>query len=360
MVMGRIVNIAPDSLTTRYQEEPAYRAGLYDLEDDVFAWMVPNGSWGEANAGLVVGDGESLLIDTLWDVKCTSEMLEAMTPFTSNAPIRTVVNTHADGDHFWGNQLVSDADIITSQASYKEMLGVQPKSLILLGRVGQALRLLPFGDNAKVGHWFQAMVAPYDFGEVIHTPAKRTFEGQMSLSVGGRQVDLIEVGPAHTLGDLMAYVPETRVLFSGDILFIRSTPVMWAGPVENWLTALDRILAMDVRTIVPGHGPLTDKDGVSAVRHYWTYVVEKMGQCFQQGMSEVEAARDVVLSDEYAQQPFADWNSPERIMTNTHTLYRQWNGRSDHPKVPELLKIMRRQALLAHQLPDAQPQVMRR
>jgi len=357
---GRTVTASPGSLTTRYQEKPAYRAGLYDLGENVFAWMVPNGSWGEANAGLVVGDGESLLIDTLWDVKYTRMMLEAMIPLTRNSPIQTVFNTHADGDHFFGNQLVADADIITSQASYEEMTVVQPKSLLMLGRVGQALSLLPFGDNAKVGHWFQAMVAPYDFGEVIHTPAKRAFEGETSLSIGGRRVDLMEVGPAHTQGDAMAYIPDARVLFAADILFIGSTPVMWAGPVENWLAALDRILAMDVRIIVPGHGPLTDKDGVLSVRHYWTYVVEKLERCFQLGMSEVEASEKVVLSEEYQQQPFANWNSPERLVTNAHTLYRQWKGRTDQPKAPELLRIMRRQALLAHQLPHAQPQVMRR
>ena len=118
---------------TRFQEEPQYAQGLYDLQNGVYAWLVPNGSWGESNAGLIIGEGQSLLIDTLWDVKYTRIMLDAMQSLTSNAPITTVVNTHADGDHFFGNQLVAEADIITSQASYDEMLGVQPKSMILLG-----------------------------------------------------------------------------------------------------------------------------------------------------------------------------------------------------------------------------------
>jgi hypothetical protein len=63
---------------TRFSEIPNYSEGLYDLNNQLYAWMVPNGSWGEANAGLVVGDGASLLVDTLWDVKYTRAMLDAM------------------------------------------------------------------------------------------------------------------------------------------------------------------------------------------------------------------------------------------------------------------------------------------
>ncbi|MCA9941816.1 MAG: hypothetical protein KC418_24425, partial [Anaerolineales bacterium] len=82
-----------------------------------------------------------------------------------------VVNTHADGDHFWGNLLVSQADIITSEASYREMLVTQPRTMLLLGNVGRALSLLRLFGAAKVGHWFQQMVRPYDFAGVVHFPA---------------------------------------------------------------------------------------------------------------------------------------------------------------------------------------------
>ncbi|MCP4417454.1 MAG: MBL fold metallo-hydrolase [Chloroflexi bacterium] len=344
---------------TRYGEMPKYVGGLYDLKNDLYAWMVPNGSWGESNAGLIVGDGESLLVDTLWDVKFTRTMLDGMQSLIQNAPLKTVVNTHADGDHFWGNQLLPQAEIITSKASYEEMLSTQPKSMLLLNKVGKLLSALRlFGAN-KVGHWFQGMGAPYDFQDVIHTPAARTFSGTMTLQVGGREAQLIEVGPAHTLGDLMVYVPDARTLFSADILFLGSTPVMWAGPLSNWLAALDKINQLDVDVIVPGHGPIMDKTAVQLVRDYWDFVAEEGEQRFKAGLSAEAAAHDIVLSDRFGKRPFAKWDSPERMMTNMHTLYRHLQGRSDHPKVPELLNIMRKQALLAHALPDAQPAAMR-
>ena len=136
--------------------------------------------------------------------------------------------------------------------------------------------------------------------------------------------------------------------------------MIWAGPVENWLNALDKILAMDVETIIPGHGPITDKEGVRQVKAYWLYLTEEVQKRHKKGMSAPDAAYEIALSKEFAQQPFANWNSPERIMVSTHTLYRQLNGRTDAPKIPELLNIMRKQALLAHELPNAQPSMMRK
>jgi cyclase len=345
---------------TRFSEIPKYVEGLYDLNNQLYAWMVPNGSWGESNAGLIVGEGEALLVDTLWDVKYTRAMLDAMRSLTDAAPIKYVVNTHADGDHWWGNQLLTKAEIIASQASYDELLSVQPRSMLLLGRVSKLLSTVRlFGAN-KVGHWFQSLVAPYDFREVTPTLPTRTFEGELTLHVGGRKVHLIQVGPAHTQGDLMVYVPDTKILYSGDILFVESTPVMWAGPVDNWLATLDRTLDMDVDVIVPGHGPITDKSGVKQVKAYWEYVNTQVRQRYDAGLSARNAAYDIVLSDDFVQQPFARWNSPERMMTNVHTLYRHLQGRTGHPKLPELMNIMRKQALLAHQLPNAEPSVMRK
>ena len=78
---------------TRFGKTPLYREGLYDPGNGVYAWMVPNGSWGESNAGLVVGDGVSLFIDTLWDLNITGDMLQAMEPFTKDAPIKFLANT---------------------------------------------------------------------------------------------------------------------------------------------------------------------------------------------------------------------------------------------------------------------------
>src|SRR5436305_7980941 len=97
--------------------QPArYPAGLRDLGGGLFAWLQPNGGLGESNAGLVVGDEESLLIDTLWDLRLTRRMLDGFARYVERAPIKWLVNTHGDSDHCWGNQLVSGAEIIATRA----------------------------------------------------------------------------------------------------------------------------------------------------------------------------------------------------------------------------------------------------
>ena len=80
-----------------------YSKGLHELGDNCFAYLQPDGGWGWSNAGLVVGDGQSLLVDTLFDTKLTAAMLDTMATHTVAAPIDSLVNTHANGDHCYGN-----------------------------------------------------------------------------------------------------------------------------------------------------------------------------------------------------------------------------------------------------------------
>lgn len=107
----------------------------------------------------------------------------------------------------------------------------------------------------------------------------------------------MHVGPAHTPGDTLVHVPEDKVVFTGGILFIEGHPIMWEGPVSNWVDACNRIMAMDVETVVPGHGPITDKKGVAAVRDYLLYIEKEARKRFDAGLSAFDAAADINLSD---------------------------------------------------------------
>jgi len=344
---------------TRFGEAPAYEEGLYDLGHGVYAWMVPNGSWGEANAGLVTGKGQSVLIETLWDVPKTRTMLQAMTPLCSDAPIASVINTHGDGDHFFGNELVADCEIITSAAAARQMAHHNPATMLLLARLGRVLGALPFRSAQETGHWFEGMCAPYDFAGVTPTPANRTFEGNLEIGCGGRTLRLIEVGPAHTAGDLMVHVPDAGVLFTGDILFVGCTPVMWAGPLSNWLKALDLIERLEPDIVVPGHGPLTDRSGAALVRGYWTFLADAARTRFDKGLGADAAARDIAQSAQFEALGFMDWDSPERVVMNCHMLYREFRSTTGALSTAQILKIMRSQALLAHALPGSRPAAMR-
>lgn len=301
-----------------------YTHGLHDIGDGIYAYLQPDGGWGWSNAGLVAASGEALLVDTLFDLKLTGRMLEAMRAATpAAARIGTVVNTHANGDHCYGNQLLAGAEIIASRAGAAEMEEVPAPMLAALMR--QAASAGP------VGEYFLRCFGAFDFEGIAPAPPTRTFEGELSLDVGGKEVRLIEVGPAHTRGDVLVHLPADRAVFTGDILFIEGTPIMWAGPVENWIRACDRILGMDVEVIVPGHGPITDKAGVRAVRDYLVHVHDEARRRHEAGMSPFDAACDIALGQ------YQSWRDAERIVVNVHAVYRELSGGQHTPPPPPVL-----------------------
>ncbi len=283
-----------------------YTKGIHDLGDGCYAYLQPDGGWGWSNAGLLVGEGESLLVDTLFDLRLTGEMLEAMGPLTAGAPIATLVNTHSNGDHCYGNQLVAGAEIVASTATAEEMADVTPE---VLGGLTKA--------PGEIGDVFRGVFGPFDFDGITMTFPTRTFDGRLELDVGGRPVELIEVGPAHTRGDVIVHSPSDRTVFTGDILFIGGTPIVWAGPLSNWIAACDLMLGMDVETVVPGHGPVTDKSGVVQVRDYLTFVAAEAAARYAAGMSAWEAAQDIALGQ------FGDWGEAGRIVVNVEAVYRE-------------------------------------
>jgi glyoxylase-like metal-dependent hydrolase (beta-lactamase superfamily II) len=149
---------------------------------------------------------------------------------------------------------------------------------------------------------------------------QETFSGELVLSVGSRELRLLEVGPAHTRGDTLVYAPAERVLFSGDILFSEAHPIAWAGPVSRWIAACERILAMDVETIVPGHGPLAAPAAVRELKAYFEYLYEHARQRHAEGMSALQAARSISL-DRWAQ-----WGNRERLVVNIANIYGELGG----------------------------------
>lgn len=300
-----------------------YTLGLHELAEGCHAYLQPDGGWGWSNAGLVVGDGQSLLVDTLFDLKITQRMLDVMGAATRTAPISTVVNTHANGDHCYGNQLVRDAEIIASASTAHEMTEVPPAMLAALNKA-----------PGEVGDLFRRFFGEFDFDGIEPVLPTRTFTGRFEFEMGGRQVELVEVGPAHTRGDTLVFVPDAKVVYTGDILFIGGTPIVWVGPLENWIAACDLICAADVEHIVPGHGPLTDKAGVVAIRDYLAFVVREATDRFHGGMDAWDAARDIALNG------FAEWGEHGRLAVNVDTVYRTLDPAHKSPDVVEQFRRM--------------------
>lgn len=295
--------------------------GLRDFGNGSFAFMQPDGSWGLSNAGLVTDGGEALLIDTFFDLVHTQKMLDGFA-HASDAKIRTVFNTHHNGDHCYGNALVEGAEIVATEAAAVAMAAESPALLAGMMKAAPALGL--------TGEYIVHCFGRFDFDGIAPKLPDTTFKGRTTRQVGTKTIELIEVGPAHTGGDALAWVPADRTIFSGDILFVGGHPIVWAGPVANWIAACETILALDAEIIVPGHGPVTDKAGARAVRDYLAYVRKQARARFDTGLGALEAARSIALDD------YEGWGDSERIAVNVATLYREF-GATNVPADPVTL-----------------------
>lgn len=335
-----------------------YTRGLHEVGDGVWAWLQPSGSWGLSNAGLVTDGEASMLVDTLFDVPLTRAMLEAMRDATPAArALDVVVNTHANGDHCWGNQLCEGAEIVASRRAAEEMQRLDPALVAKLaaaarlgartGALGRGLGALlsrlgvrPLGAVLQGADLIDRAFGAFDFGSVTLTPPTRTFDQHLSLTVGDTAVELHEVGPCHTTGDVIVHVPSRDVVFTGDILFVDSHPIVWEGPVSNWIAACDRILALSPATIVPGHGPLAERADVELTRRYLSYLYDEAQARHAAGMTAQQAAKDISLGD------FSGWGEAERVAVNVATIYRELDGARGEsspepsPDVVELFALM--------------------
>lgn len=310
------------------------------------------GSWGFSNAGLITSGGQSLLIDTLYDLHLTRRMLDEMRRRVPAATaIDTLVNTHANGDHCWGNQLVGSANIVSSRAAAEEMLELSPglmATLVQAGRViaklGPAprrlLNVLGRLGVPRVGPLNQAAefalecFGTFEFRGITLTLPTTTFDERLTLTVGDKRVELLEVGPAHTKGDVIVHVPEDRVAWTGDILFINAHPIIWEGPVSNWIAACDRLLALDVDTIVPGHGPITDKRGVQATKDYWLRLLTLAERGVRDGVSLEDMSAEALRDSD------PTWTEAHRVIANLDTIRRDLTHDRSHRDPLQVMALM--------------------
>ncbi|MFF3957421.1 MBL fold metallo-hydrolase [Streptomyces sp. NPDC001890] len=300
---------------------------LAEIAPGVHAWL-PDfpGTWGMANCTLVASDSGALLVDTPY----TAALTEALTAaahrvLPPSASISTVVNSHANGDHSYGNGLFPHAEIISTDANLAHLCA-EPEPAQLQALLDQCRTDEPF-DRYMLAHFGR-----YDYRRLRLAPPTRTFSGQLDLQVGSTSVELIEVGPAHTAGDLIVHLPDHGVVVAGDVLFIGDVPVHWAGPLSGVVAACQQILDLDPHVVVPGHGPLVGTAEVRRYMHYITELRERIHTLHTQGM-DVESAASLLLH-EYRRP---DLGLSERLAVLTATEYRHLTPTTDPLHLVQIL-----------------------
>jgi len=283
---------------------------LEELGRDVYACMQEEKGLGTSNSGLV-NRGGGLVVDTFWDLPHTRDMI-AQYARVWREPARRVVNTHHNGDHAWGNQLFPTAELIGHRRCAEGFGRERPEMMQMLR--SQA------GSENPVLRALAAKLADWDFTGVTLTPPTTLIDDRLELDLDGVRVELLWVGPAHTAGDVIAWLPSERIVFTGDVLFRLCTPIGWDGTFDGWIAALDRIVALDPKVVVPGHGPLCGVEGPREMREYLAYVRAECGKLFAAGVPALEAAKKIDLG------PYAAWTEPERIVFQVERAYRELQG----------------------------------
>jgi glyoxylase-like metal-dependent hydrolase (beta-lactamase superfamily II) len=283
---------------------------LEEIAAGVYACLQQDKGWGWSNCGFV-SRGTGLMVDTLMDPPHTRRALDLYAGKASQPP-RRLVNTHHNVDHCWGNQLLADAEIIAHRLCAERMQrDMKPEVL-------QALVSSP--ELSPGLRWFADDLADFDFSGIRVTPPNRLIDDSLELDLDGCRVRVLYVGPAHTAGDVIVHLPESGVLFVGDVIFRLCTPIGWEGTFARWIGALETIAELDPAVIVPGHGPLCGVEGALELRDYLRYVREQARRFYDQGLDALETAKRIELG------PYAGWTQPERLVFNVERAYREFRG----------------------------------
>ena len=268
-----------------------YEAGgpahTVEVADGVFAWVQPDGSWWLNNTGFVRGAGDALAIDATSTERRTRALLDAIAAQTSST-VRTLVNTHHHGDHTNGNCLFASASVV-GHRNCRE------------------------GVRAQVIGGLEPVFGAVEWGELEIRPPTVVFDERLDLYVGERRIELHYIGtPAHTTGDVIAWLPDEGVLFAGDLVFNGGTPFVLMGSVDGAIDACERLRTFGATTIVPGHGEVCGPDAIDEVERYLRFVQDVAARAHAAGVTPLEAARETDLGE------FADLHDRERIVGNLH------------------------------------------
>jgi cyclase len=258
-------------------------ASVHKIGPDLYAYISDNDA--SANSTFLVSDQGILVVDTGLNAQEGRKLLTEIRKF-SQAQVRWIVNTHYHPDHRGGNSAVGPDAIIISTAftrSHTEK---------------------PAQENSV--------------NEIVGPKG-------LVLYLGGHVIRIYHPGPAHTQGDLVVYFPDEHAIATGDLFLTNSCPAMDDGDMENWIAALDQMLALPIEHVVPGHFELATKSELQRFRNYLADLRDQVARMYRQGMplDRVQAALALDAYKNFRQYP----NYEATFKDNAAAYYRQLEKR---------------------------------
>lgn len=297
----------PLNAAKRFAPVPKWTTELKRLAPNVYGYIQSvDVAWPAqlANCGMLAGPDHMMAIDSMaWPLHVKSFI--AASKKATGKEFTRLLNTHHHGDHIFGNQYFAPAEIVSHEYC-REQVAAQKSGMIWPKTEGQA-------DGTEV----RTIVPP-----------TVTMRDRLTYRLGNLEAQVMFLGEAHTWGDVVVYIPEHKILFAGDIAFHYVTPVAQSGHVTKWIEVIDKILAMDVDIIVPGHGALGGKKELADMREYFVILKREARKRFDAGVSPGRAAAEIDMGK------YELWPRPERAVTNVVRLYAEFDGTIKHENDP--------------------------
>ncbi|MFB9717654.1 MBL fold metallo-hydrolase [Planobispora longispora] len=271
-------------------------ARVEEISDGVYAYIQPDGSWWINNTGFLAGRRGVISVDSCATERRTLAYREAIRSVTDR-PVTTLVNTHHHGDHTFGNSAFPEATVVGHEQTRERII------------------------EEGVSEYLNVAWTPVEWGNLRTDPPFLTYADGITLYSDDLRCEVRHVGvAAHTTNDSIVWIPERRVLFSGDLVFNGGTPFVLMGSVPGALRVLDDLEALGPQTIVPGHGGVCGPGAIDRVRGYLRFVLDTAERGRKAGLSPLETARETDLGE------YGELGDPERIVGNLHRAYADLDG----------------------------------
>jgi cyclase len=265
-----------------FAEAAAAAPELKALAPGVYAFI---GGEGKTNSGFVVTDKGVVVIDTQGPAELAMLLREKIKE-TTDKPVTHVINTHYHGDHTFGNQYFAEGLIIAHEKTRKALIEGDEGHRAMFRKF--------FGEESLKGFSL--------------TPPDMTFTDRMILRHGGRTMELVYAGgKAHTDGDIFVWLPEEKVLFSGDLLYNGRLPLLNDGQTLGALKAIDMITSTGAARLVPGHGPLASKEDALRYRGYIESLRAEVKRMMDEGMGRGEVTSSISLPAYSSWLMYREW-----------------------------------------------------
>ncbi len=227
------------------------------------------------NSVLVIGATGAIVIDTGLSDEIGAMLAGHFSKLT-NKPINFVINTHHHGDHTLGNAAFPGAKFLSSEQCRKLMLEDGPTWISILESINQ--RKYP---NTKI------IAADATYPSNSHT----------ELTLAGIRMVFWVPEAAHTIGDMMIWLPDDQVLLAGDVLVNQVTPSFRDAKLKQWIQTLGEVQNLPIKTIVPGHGPLMSKQEAATMHQRMVSLYEGITAGVKEGLTDSEIRQKLDLTE---------------------------------------------------------------